>query len=186
MESQRRLGLSAALFLVLTGCAGHATKTETATPPGEPVAATPPERSEPTLPAAPASPAPPPVASAPAAPSQDFVEEAALKDVFFESARTEIGPQGTVIMRSNAHWLIEHAGYLVLIEGHTDATGTPEGNLAIGQRRAKAAMDFFVKAGVAAERIETTSYGSSRPVCTQTTESCAAKNRRVHFLVKQQ
>ena len=183
MESQRRLGLSIALFLVLTGCAGHPAQTETATPPAEPVAAAPPEPPL-TVPAAPASPAPPP--AAPAAPSQDFVEEAGLKDVFFESARTEIGPQGTVIMRSNAHWLIEHAGYLVLIEGHTDAKGTPEGNLVIGERRAKAAMDFLVKAGVAAERIETTSYGSSRPVCTQTTESCAAKNRRVHFLVKQQ
>ena len=183
MDARRWIRLSAALLLVLTGCASPATKTETAAPPADPVAAAPPAPTEPTPPAA-APPAPAPGTAA--ATSQDFVDEPALKDVYFESGRVDIGPQGTITMRSNARWLMEHAGYMVLIEGHTDYTGTTEANMAVGERRAKSAMAMLVKSGVAGERIQTTSYGSTRPVCTETTDACAAQNRRVHFLVKQQ
>ena len=89
-------------------------------------------------------------------------------------------------MRDNARWLLENQGYLVLIEGHTDYRGTREANLAIGERRAKAAMNFLAKEGVPETRLQTISYGSDRPVCAERTEACAAKNRRVHFLVKPQ
>ena len=182
MDTRRWVRLSTALLLVLTGCASPA-KTETAAPPTEPVAAAPPPPTEPAPP--PAVPAPSATGATAGATSRDFIDEPALKDVYFESGRVDIGPQGTLTMRSNARWLIEHAGYLVLIEGHTDATGTAETNVAIGERRAKSAMAMLVKGGVASERIQTTSYGSTRPVCTETTDACAAQNRRVHFLVKQ-
>jgi len=107
----------------------------------------------------------------------------ALKDVFFESGHTEIGRQGTVIMRGNAGWLIEHSTVLVLIEGHSDWKGPADANMAVGERRALAARDFLVKAGVSDSRIQVVSHGSERPVCPQRTEACAARNRRVHFLV---
>ena len=103
--------------------------------------------------------------------------------MFFDAGHTDIGRQGTVIMRSNAGWLTEHSDRLVLIEGYTDYKGTPEANMAAGERRATAAKEFLVKAGISETRIKTISYGSDRPVCPQKTEACAAKNRRVHFLV---
>jgi peptidoglycan-associated lipoprotein len=114
------------------------------------------------------------------------VEEPALKDVFFDPGHTEIGHQGTIIMKSNAGWLIEHSDTAILIEGHTDWKGTAEANMAVGERRAQAAKDFLVKAGVSENRIYVVSYGSDRPICQQKTEACAARNRRVHFLVKSQ
>jgi peptidoglycan-associated lipoprotein len=58
--------------------------------------------------------------------------------------------------------------------------------MAVGERRAKAAMDFLIKAGVSASRIQVVSHGSDQPVCPEKTEACAAKNRRVHFRVKPQ
>ena len=64
--------------------------------------------------------------------------------------------------------------------------GTPEANKVAGEQRATAAKDYLVKAGVTETRIQIVSYGSDRPVCPQKTAACAARNRRVHFLVKPQ
>jgi peptidoglycan-associated lipoprotein len=186
-----------AWLLLLAGCAKQAGAPQAPTspaPPPRPAAEAPPPEQPPTPPARPpvaAAPSPPPQAPAPAPPeprrtTPEFVEEPALEDVFFEPGRTEIGRQGTVIMQSNAGWLIEHAGTMVLIEGHTDYTGTPEANMAIGERRAQAARDFLVKAGVSETRIQIVSHGSDRPVCPERTAACAARNRRVHFLVASQ
>ena len=191
-------GLLVALLLTLAGCAEQTAPTAQAPPATTPAAqpsATP--ASPDTLATAPAqSPAPvtaAPQAPAPAAPSEaqkptagDFVEEPALKDVFFDSGHTDIGRQGTVIMKSNAGWLTEHADMAILIEGHTDWKGSRDANLAVGEKRAQAARDFLVKEGISETRIQIVSYGSDRPVCPQKTEACAAKNRRVHFLVKSQ
>ncbi|MDP2701178.1 MAG: OmpA family protein, partial [Candidatus Rokubacteria bacterium] len=73
---------------------------------------------------------------------------------------------------------------LVLIEGHADERGTNEYNLALGEKRAKAAMNYLVAQGVQASRITIISYGKERPVCTEKTEACWAKNRRDNFLTK--
>ena len=186
------------LLLTLVGCAKQTATTAQAptspAPPPRPSVETapseqpaPPPRPSPAPPVA--SPSPPPPSPAPAQPpttAHEFVEEPALKDVFFESGHTEIGRQGTVIMKSNAGWLIEHASAAVLIEGHTDWKGTPQANMAVGERRAQAARDFLVKAGVSETRIQIVSHGSDHPLCPQKTEACAARNRRVHFLVKSQ
>ena len=72
----------------------------------------------------------------------------------------------------------------MLIEGHCDERGTNEYNLALGERRAKAAMNYLVSQGVQANRITIISYGEERPACTERSESCWAKNRRAQFLVK--
>ena len=74
---------------------------------------------------------------------------------------------------------------LLLIEGHADERGTNEYNLALGERRAKATRDYLVSVGIDAGRITVISYGEERPICTEKTDACWAKNRRAHFLVKQ-
>jgi peptidoglycan-associated lipoprotein len=114
----------------------------------------------------------------------DFTDEPALQDVFFESGRADIGPNGTRVMRGNVRWIAENPSYPVLIEGHSDDKGSGEANLAMGERRAKAVVNFLLKEGVADTRLWTVSYGSDRPVCSEKTDACAAKNRRVHFRVK--
>ena len=81
-------------------------------------------------------------------------------------------------------WLKSNASNLVLIEGHCDERGTNEYNLALGERRAKATMNYLVSQGIQANRITIISYGEERPVCNEKTEACWAKNRRANFLVK--
>jgi peptidoglycan-associated lipoprotein len=73
---------------------------------------------------------------------------------------------------------------LVLIEGHADERGTPEYNVALGERRAKSVRDYLVARGVEADRLNTTSYGEERPVCNEGSEDCWQLNRRAEFLVK--
>ncbi|MBI1961879.1 MAG: OmpA family protein, partial [Candidatus Rokubacteria bacterium] len=81
-------------------------------------------------------------------------------------------------------WLKSNANHLLLIEGHCDVRGTNEYNLALGERRAKSAMNYLVSQGVQASRITIISYGEERPTCTDKNEACWSKNRRSHFLVK--
>lgn len=183
----------AALLLALGGCAQQAQKpattTEAPTEPATPAPSRPPAVKEPT-PAA-----PPPARSGPAQPRprslEGFVDEPALRDVLFERDRADIVREGTSTMVSNARWLltrwlVDNLDYLVLIEGHTDNRGTRDEQQAIAELRAKAAASFLTNMGVPSPRLLTVSYGSSRPVCTERSEACAARNRRVHFRVKMQ
>ncbi len=127
-------------------------------------------------------------ASAPAptgaAGARDFTAIADLKDVFFDFDKYDIRPTDAKMLDANAAWLKSHENMLVLVEGHCDERGTNEYNLALGERRAKATMNYLVAQGVQANRITIISYGEERPVCTEHTEACWAKNRRAHFLIK--
>ena len=87
-------------------------------------------------------------------------------------------------LEANAAWLKVHDNNLVLIEGHCDERGTAEYNLVLGERRAKATMNYLVSQGIQAGRMTTTSLGKERPLCVEHSETCWAKNRRANFLVK--
>jgi outer membrane protein OmpA-like peptidoglycan-associated protein len=179
----------AALLQALTGCAQQAPKPATTSEaPKQPAAPPPPPAVKEQPPAAPPPshpPAPPPRSL------EGFVDEPALKDVLFERDRADILREGTTVMVSNARWLlarwlVDNRDYLVLIEGHTDNRGTRDEKHAIAELRAKAAASFLAGMGVPDSRLWTVSYSSDRPLCTDRSEACAARNRRVHFRVKLQ
>ena len=87
------------------------------------------------------------------------------------------------MLTKNAEALKKFDFLRVTIEGHCDERGTVEYNLALGERRARAAYDYLVSLGVAADRLKTVSYGKEVPVCQQSNEDCWARNRRAHFAV---
>jgi peptidoglycan-associated lipoprotein len=76
----------------------------------------------------------------------------------------------------------DRAEVRVLIEGHCDERGTVEYNLALGERRAAAARDYVVNAGIDISRIDIISYGEERPFATGTGEDVWQLNRRAHFV----
>ncbi len=104
-----------------------------------------------------------------------------LSDAFFAYDRFDLSPEARSILADNAAWMENHPGTKVMIEGHCDDRGSNEYNLALGDRRAKSAYNYLINLGVAADRISTISYGEEKPVCTDSTEACWAKNRRAHF-----
>ena len=115
----------------------------------------------------------------------DFVtRNGLLGDVYFEFDRADLSEESRSRLARNADWLRSHPEFEVRIEGHCDERGTNEYNLALGERRAKATMNYLVGQGVQANRITIISYGKERPTCTEHSEACWAKNRRAHFLVK--
>ncbi|MCL6641030.1 MAG: peptidoglycan-associated lipoprotein Pal [Candidatus Rokubacteria bacterium] len=114
-----------------------------------------------------------------APPKKEYVFE----DVHFDFDRYDIRPGDAAVLDANAAWLKQN-DLLVLIEGHADERGTNTYNLALGERRAKAAMNYLVAQGVAAARLTIISYGEERPACTAHEEACWARNRRARFLVR--
>jgi peptidoglycan-associated lipoprotein len=174
--------------LMITGCAKRpaTTAASAATPaPAAPAPAPAPAASAPSgaAAAAPAAAAAAP-AQAPRPSPKEFMAVAALKEVYFDFDKYDIRPEDAKTLDSNAAWLKSNGDNLVLIEGHCDERGTNEYNLALGERRAKATMNYLVSQGIQANRITIISYGEERPVCTEKTEACWAKNRRAAFLVK--
>jgi peptidoglycan-associated lipoprotein len=77
--------------------------------------------------------------------------------------------------------LLANSNVTIRVSGHADERGSSEYNLALGQRRAAAAKRYLVERGVAESRVETTSFGEERPVCTESNEGCWAQNRRDEF-----
>jgi len=87
------------------------------------------------------------------------------------------------ILQANAAWLKANPRANIEIEGHCDERGTTEYNLALGAKRARAALDYLVSLGIPAARIRTTSYGEELPLCKESTENCfEKKNRRDRFV----
>jgi peptidoglycan-associated lipoprotein len=154
----------------------------------------------PTPPPAPVAPATPPPAPEPP-PSRDVtpVEDeysrmrkmatdeiermGLLSEIHFVYDRADIREADRAVLSKNADALKRFDFLKVTVEGHADERGTVEYNLALGERRAKAAYDYLVSLGVAPDRLKTVSYGKEVPLCQQSTEDCWARNRRDHFAV---
>src|SRR5690348_5482763 len=172
-----------ALTLLLAGCPKRPAMTAaTAPPPVPPAAAAPPTPATPP-PAPPVTPAPvaPPTATPPPAPPKEYRANDALKEIHFAFDKADIRPDDGKILDANAAWLKANPSQLVLIEGHCDERGTSEYNLWRGERRARAAMNYLIAAGIEAGRITTISYGKERPLCSEHNEAGWSRNRHDHF-----
>ena len=104
-------------------------------------------------------------------------------DVYFDYDESNLSDDTRDKLSRNADLLKSNAQFSVTVEGHADARGTSEYNLALGERRANAVRDYLSSLGVAATRLRTISYGKERPVCTEETESCWSQNRRAHMII---
>jgi peptidoglycan-associated lipoprotein len=174
-----------ALTLLLAGCPKRPAMTAaTAPPPVPPAAVAPPTPAAPA-PIAPAPVAPPTAAPAPPAPPKEYRTNDALKPIFFAFDKSDIRPDDARVLDATAAYLKTNPSQLVLIEGHCDERGTAEYNLALGERRAKSAMNYLVSNGIEAGRITTISYGKERPVCSEHAETCWSRNRNDTFLTKE-
>ena len=108
-----------------------------------------------------------------------------LKDVGFNFDSAELSESARATLKANADWLKGNPMARVQIEGHCDERGGADYNMALGAKRAQAAMDYLATLGVAGNRLSTISYGEEIPVCKEKTEDCWAKNRRARFVVSQ-
>ena len=109
-------------------------------------------------------------------------EQTAFEDIYFVFDKSTIEPEAREILKRLASLLGSNKNYSLVVEGHCDERGTVEYNLALGQRRADAAMKYLVDLGLDKESIKTITYGKERPLDPGHDEEAWAKNRRAHFL----
>lgn len=126
-----------------------------------------------------APPPPPPVAREP---SLQELFDKGVRDAFYDYDKSDIRPDARDALQATAQFLRSYSQVKVTVEGHCDERGSTEYNLALGDRRATAAKQFLVSQGIAADRMETVSYGKERPFCSASNEDCWQQNRRAHFV----
>ena len=172
--------LAAGAFAALAACGK---KPEPAPPPPPPVAPEPPP------------PAPPPAARPEVQPQQDEYERlramsvdeiektGLLGEIHFDFDRAELRDADRPTLTKNADALKKFDFLRITVEGHCDERGTVEYNLALGERRARAAYDYLVSLGVPASRLKTVSYGKEVPPARTRPRSAGQSNRRAHFTV---
>ncbi|HET7853272.1 MAG TPA: peptidoglycan-associated lipoprotein Pal [Candidatus Methylomirabilis sp.] len=125
-----------------------------------------------------------PITEAPVQPGARPTDEGPLKDVFFDFDKAVIRDDGKQALNEDIQWLKANPTARIMIEGHCDERGTNEYNLALGERRARAARDYLVAGGIDAKRISTISYGEERPFVLGHDEAAWKWNRRDHFVVQ--
>ena len=114
---------------------------------------------------------------------EDLVQSAGDR-IFFDKDRNTLTNQATSTLERQAGWLQQYPQVNVWVAGNCDERGTEEYNLALGQRRANADRDYLVAHGVNLSRIETISYGKSRPIDPSSSPEAWAQNRNAIMSVR--
>lgn len=96
----------------------------------------------------------------------------------FEFDKSTILPEFTLILDAHAKLLVDHPTKSVTVEGHADEKGTPEYNIALGERRAIAVSNYLQNMGVAEAQINVVSYGEEKPASFAHNEAAWSENRR--------
>ncbi|HBN88680.1 peptidoglycan-associated lipoprotein Pal [Rheinheimera aquimaris] len=98
--------------------------------------------------------------------------------IYFDFDKATVRPEFIETLQAHGAFLTANPSVRVTIEGHSDERGTPEYNIALGERRAQAVVQYLQNLGVSAGQISTVSYGEEKPVDMSRTEAGFAKNRR--------
>jgi len=101
--------------------------------------------------------------------------------IFFAFDSFELTPESREVLNAKADAMKKYSFFNIVIEGHCDERGTSEYNLALGERRAKAAQQFLNQLGITDNRMTIVSYGKERPTDPGHNEAAWSKNRRDEF-----
>ncbi len=105
-------------------------------------------------------------------------------DVLFNVDSSSLGSEARSTLDQAAGVINEYRKTAVVVQGHTDATGSEEHNLSLSERRAKAVQGYLIGRGVEPERIAAIGYGESMPVADNSSASGRQQNRRVDLLLR--
>jgi peptidoglycan-associated lipoprotein len=105
--------------------------------------------------------------------------------IHFAFDSSELSRKAQDILKSKAKILKKNPHLKMVIEGHCDERGTDEYNMALGERRARAAYEYLILLGVDADRMNLVSYGEERPLVKGNNEKAWSKNRRNEFKIRQ-
>lgn len=110
---------------------------------------------------------------------------AALENIYFDFDSYTLSSEARTSLQKNTEIIKDISG-VVQIEGNCDERGSAEYNLALGEKRAKAAMKYLVTMGIPTDRLSVISYGEERPAIQGSDETAFSKNRRDKFVIQMQ
>lgn len=111
-------------------------------------------------------------------------EVSAFEPIYFDFDSSDLRQDARNTLTKNAEMLLKSKPVTkIKIEGNCDERGSAEYNLALGERRAKSAMQYLVTLGVQPERLSVISYGKEKPAVEGHDEAAWAKNRRDEFVI---
>lgn len=96
----------------------------------------------------------------------------------FAFDNSDISSDYRELLQAHAEYLVSNPNVNVVIEGHTDERGTPEYNIALGERRANSVVNYLQNLGVLSSQMSTVSYGEEMPEVRRSNENAWAQNRR--------
>ncbi|WP_419662825.1 putative outer membrane protein, OmpA/MotB domain [Desulfosarcina variabilis str. Montpellier] len=102
-------------------------------------------------------------------------------EISFEVGKADLSPKSYPVLDKIAGALEARPELMVVVEGHTDNTGSRRGNMNLSQRRAQAVVDYLVGKGISSSRLSAKGYGPDRPIADNGTKLGRSKNRRVQF-----
>ncbi len=117
---------------------------------------------------------------------KEFVSAPDLQTINFNYDAYSLSTDSRLALRENAAYLKSNPSLEVLVEGHCDDRGTSEYNLALGQKRAKAVRDYYMRLGVSGRSVATISFGEERLACDEATDACWSENRRAVTKIRAQ
>jgi peptidoglycan-associated lipoprotein len=110
--------------------------------------------------------------------------EIKFETVYFDFDNSDLRQDARDVLSKNAETILKSlAGEKIQVEGHCDDRGSAEYNLALGERRAKAVLNYLTTLGVKAENLSIISYGKEKPAVNGSDEAAWSKNRRAEFVV---
>ena len=115
--------------------------------------------------------------------NRHIIETGLVGHVYFDFDKYDLRPDARNQLAKNAEFMKANPQFRFELQGHCDERGTNEYNLALGDRRASAALNYLSSLGVRVQTFRTISYGEEKPLCTVSNESCWWKNRRAHFVI---
>jgi peptidoglycan-associated lipoprotein len=117
-------------------------------------------------------------------PVKSTVSQASFEKIYFDFDSSDLSKSSRDTLTRSAEILLKDQKQSKLsIEGNCDERGSAEYNLALGERRAKAAAKYLTTLGVQPERLSVVSYGNEKPALQGSDEAAWAKNRRDEFVV---
>ena len=109
-----------------------------------------------------------------------------LGDVLFDTNEATLKPGAMLAMDRLARFLEANADTRLIVEGHTDSTGSEAYNQELSQRRGRAVANELVSRGIASSRFEVIGRGQAFPVAGNDTAAGRQQNRRVEIIFSDQ
>ncbi|MFZ2806593.1 MAG: OmpA family protein [Desulfosalsimonadaceae bacterium] len=106
-----------------------------------------------------------------------------LGDVLFASGKAELAPGAKQTIDNLAAFLDKYPDRKVMIEGHTDSTGSTELNLDLSERRAQSVKIALLERGISFDRIDAVGFGEDKPIAGNDTPDGRQQNRRVEIII---